>query len=175
MPEVSIWHGLHPDFQDQVGALMDNRLQESSKSTISTALNKWWQPYCDKYELDYMVPTGHCHRGAIMAGFVLYMSTGAIVYSTMQGYVWAICDNHLSQGHASPLTNVRDWRMFMHSCEVEWGKPSQPRKMVPWLLFVRSLARVDFTSPVQLGVAALMLILFFVVESSESRICTHNG
>ena len=175
MPEVSIWHGLHPDFVQQVESLMDSRLKDSSKSTINTALTKWWEPYCDKYELGYFVPTAHRNRGAIMAGFVLFMSCGDIVYSTMQGYVWAVCDHHISSGYASPLCNVRDWKPFVHSAEVEWGKPSVPRRMVPWLLYVRSLARVDFTRASMVGVAALMLILFFIVSRPELLLRHNTG
>ena len=176
MPEVSIWHGLHPDFRERVGELVDNRLRPSSRDTIGTALRKWWRPYCAKYELTEFIPSGHPHRGAIMAGFVLFMAApGSIVYSTMTGYVWAVVDTHLSNGYASPLSNVRDWKPFMHSCEVEWGRPSEPRRMVPWLLFIRTLQRIDFTIPWEVAVGCVMLCLFFLISRPELLPLTQGG
>ena len=167
-PEVSIWKGLHPDFRDQLGELLDNRLRPSSQSTISTALRKWWYPYCDKYELAYFVPDGCERRGAIMVGFVLFMANaGTMVYPTMQSYVWAVVDSHISNGYASPLSNVRDWKPFMHAVEVEWGHPSEPRRMIPWLLFIRTLGKVNYDVKWEVSVACVMLILFFVVSRPE--------
>ena len=155
---------------------MDNRLRPSSRDCISTALRKWWKPYCNMYELTEFIPSGHPHRGAIMAGFVLFMATpGSIVYSTMTGYVWAVVDHHVSHGYASPLSNVRDWKPFMHSCEVEWGKPSEPRRMLPWLLFIRTLQRVNFTVPWEVGVACVMLVFFFIIARPELLPVTQSG
>ncbi len=167
MAEVSIVAGLVcPEFEDQVKYLMDNRLAVSSKSSIQTALEKWWYPFCRKYELPYFVPTGCEERGGIMASFVLVLSK-TLAYGTITGYVWCVVDEHTSNGYASPLANVRDWRQFMNSVEVEIHTPSEPRRMFPWLLFMKVLKGVNFEDPEEITCALFMVMLFFLISRPE--------
>ena len=169
LPEASISVGLLcPLYEGLVQQLMTDRLRPSSQSTIKTALTKWWWPFCNKWELPLFVATGALDRGGVMASFVLHMvETQKVVYSTIQGYLWAVCEHHIKNGYASPLSNVRDWSPFMHAVEVEIHTPTTGRTMVPWLLFVRMLARVDMRDPAQVGVAFLCIILFFVISRPE--------
>ena len=169
LPEASILIGLVcPRYEGLVSKFMDDRLRPSSQSTVATALKVWWLPFCSKWELPAFVATGALDRGGIMASFVLHMvESQKIVYSTMQGYLWAVCEHHIKNGYASPLSNIRDWAPFMHSVEVEVHTPTKGRTMVPWLLFVRMLARVNMRDSVQVGVAFLCVILFFVISRPE--------
>ena len=107
-----------------------------SKKMENTAWNKHWIPFCNEYGLPDFVADGDPNRAGIMASFVLTLANkGTLVYSSMQGYLWAVVNEHLSKGHASPLANVRDWKLFMHAVQVECHEPSEPRKMVPWVAF----------------------------------------
>ena len=167
LAEVSIVAGLvcH-EYEQQVKYLMDNRLAVSSQSSIQTALRKWWRPFCTKYNLEFFVPTGCAERGGIMASFVLAMSK-SLMYGTITGYVWCVVDEHISNGYASPLANVRDWTQFMNALEVEIHTPSEPRRMFPWLLFIKVLKNVDMNEPEEVAVALFMVMLFFLISRPE--------
>ena len=151
-----------------VSELLENRLRPSSQSTITTAWNVWWVPYCDFYFLPYFISSGSASRAGVMAGFVLYMiEKERLRYGTIGGYVWAVCDKHMSNGYANPLSNVRDWAPFMHSVEVEIHVPTEPRKMVPWLLFIQSIPKANTNSVVEMATVVLMLLLFFLISRPE--------
>lgn len=103
-----------------------------------------------------------------MAGFVLYMvSANSIRYGTITGYVWAVVDKHISMGYASPLSNVRDWAPFMHGVEVEIHVPTEPRLMLPWLLFIRAIPKADLSKPHEVAWVLVMLFLFFLISRPE--------
>ena len=114
-----------------------------------------------------------------MASFVLYMVThGHLKYGTLQGYIWGVVDHHIQHGHASPLTNVRDWRSFMSAVEIEDPHIPVARLMVPWLLFVRSIPCFDMEDTLQLGVLLVSLFIFFLctrVEFLPTSIAAFNG
>ena len=103
-----------------------------------------------------------------MAGFVLYMvSANSIRYGTITGYVWAVVDKHISMGYASPLSNVRDWAPFMHGVEVEIHVPTEPRLMLPWLLFIRAISQADLSKPHEIAWVLVMLFLFLLISRPE--------
>ena len=148
-------------------AFLAKRLQPSSQSTIKTARSKWWIPFCVEHGLEEFITSGHVHRGGIMASFVLSLAKSNLAYSTITGYIWAIVDMHVTQGYASPLSNVRDWAMFMHSVEVEVHRPSEPRLMVPWLLFVRAIPLVNLQDCSEVATLILEEIILFTATRSE--------
>ena len=162
-------HGLvDPALLQRVSRMIDSRLAASSKSTIKTAWSKHWEPFCAHYELDLYIPSGSPRRGAIMSTFILYMCDHAhLKFKTLQGYIWAIVDSHLSAGYASPLANVRDWGHFMRGIEFEVDSSVEPRLMVPWLLFVRSLPRFNVSQLEELSVCLLILLVFFLASRVE--------
>ena len=102
-----------------------------------------------------------------MASFVLFMSAGQIAYSTITGYVWSVVDHHISNGYASPLANVRDWSHFMSAVQVETHVPAEPRRMFPWLLFIRALIKINLDDPVEVGMGLFMLILMYTLSRPE--------
>jgi hypothetical protein len=101
-----------------------------------------------------------------MASFGLVLSK-TLAYGTITGYVWCVVDEHTSNGYASPLANVRDWRQFMNSVEVEIHTPSEPRRMFPWLLFMKVLKGVNFADPEEITCALFMVMLFFLISRPE--------
>ena len=150
-----------------VGQWMDNRLQKSSISTINTAWNKHWLPFCALHKLEDYVKSGDTERGGIMASFVVHLSRSGMVYDTMVGYVWGVVDKHVSAGYASPLSNVRDWKVFMSSARVECHSPGTSRKMVPWNVFMGVLRHIDMDDIEEVGVGLLLLILFYTSARPE--------
>lgn len=168
IPEASVHIGLIGAGTTAVlTSFMAQRLQPSSKSTITTARTKWWVPYRCQHGLEEFIPSGHPGRGGEMASFVLHLANHSLAYSTITGYVWAVVDLHTSSGYASPLSNVRDWAIFMHSVEVEVHRPSEPRRMLPWYLFVRSIPLVTATDCGEVAVLILELIELFTCSRSE--------
>jgi len=147
---------------------MEVRLRPSSISTINTAWNKHWIPFCNEYGLPDFVADGDPNRAGIMASFVLTLANkGTLVYSSMQGYLWAVVNEHLSKGHASPLANVRDWKLFMHAVQVECHEPSEPRKMVPWVAFTTFFRRINSLKYNLVVVGTYCLFLFFTIARPE--------
>ena len=103
-----------------------------------------------------------------MASFVLELVwKNNLVFKSIQGYVWAVVDHHLEHHYASPLSNVRDWAVFMHSVEVETHIPSEPRKMVGWATFIHTLHKINRTSPWEVGIGLFMLVLFYCASRPE--------
>ena len=111
-----------------------------------------------------------------MASFVLELVwKGNLVFKSIQGYVWGVVDHHLEHHYASPLSNVRDWAVFMHSVEVETHIPSEPRKMVGWSTFIHTLHKIDRTSPWDVGIGLFMLVLFYCASRPEILPGTLDG
>lgn len=111
-----------------------------------------------------------------MASFVLELVwKGNLVFKSIQGYVWGVVDHHLEHHYASPLSNVRDWAVFMHSVEVETHIPSEPRKMVGWSTFIHTLHKIDRTSPWEVGIGLFMLVLFYCASRPEILPGTLDG
>lgn len=102
-----------------------------------------------------------------MASFVVTLADKQLRYGTISSYVWAVVDHHLSQGFASPLSNVRDWTTFMHSVEVETHVPAEGRRMLPWKAMVRVLRTIDRTVRWECGMGLLLLILLFTMSRPE--------
>ena len=176
LPEVSICDGIVcTEYAGQITQWMSNRLRPSSQASIATALRKWWGPFTERWELPEFIITGDPKRGGIMASFVCYMASGGIVYSTIMGYVWAVIDHHTSNGYASPLSNVRDWGHFTSAVEVETHVPAEPRRMFPWLIFLKTLTQVDLTNSYQVGIGLLMLTLFYTISRPELIPLTLTG
>ena len=53
---------------------MEVRLRPSSISTINTAWNKHWIPFCNEYDLPEFVVDGDPNRAGVMASFVLTLA-----------------------------------------------------------------------------------------------------
>ena len=169
LAEVSVLHGSpNLGLQLRVEHYLCNRLQKSSQSTINTVWSKHWTPFCDLHSLAYFVPTGCPNRGGIMAAFLVTLATKQLAYSTVHGYIWAVVEKHLQHGFASPLANVRDWAPLLHGVEVEIGHGgSEPRNMLPWLLFVRVIPRFDPRSIAEMATLLTLLFIFFLVSRPE--------
>ena len=176
-PEASSYTGIvSPALQASLVGLMKTRIRPSSISTVDTAWNNHWLPFCAQYDLDQFVANGDPNRAGIMASFILELANkGTLVFSTMQGYLWAVVSEHLSKGHASPLANVRDWKLFMHAVQVECHVPAEPRKMVPWLAFTTFFRSVDVDDYDQVVVACYLLVLFYTISRPEIIPKAHSG
>jgi len=118
--------------------------------------------------LETFVTNGDPNRAGIMASFILELANkGNLAFSTMQGYLWGVVSEHLGKGHASPLANVRDWKLFMHAVQVECHIPAEPRKMVPWLAFTTFFRSIDVENYNQVVVACYLLTLFYTISRPE--------
>jgi hypothetical protein len=165
--------------EQQIQCVMNNRLESSSEGQIKTAVHKWWLPFLAvlstslSFDSEY-IPPGHIGRGAIMAGFAIFMAMRGLRYGTVQGYVWAVREHHIRVGSVccDPLDNVVDWTRFMSALEVQTWVDStvEPREMVPFQLFTRTLRKLDHTDFHDLGLGTMMLMCYFTMSRSETPV-----
>ena len=162
----------------QIGQVMTTRLHVSSESTIKTAVNKWWLPYIATLAVVFafdgdFIPVGHASRGAIMAGFAIYIAS-CRKFGTAQSYVWAICEYHIQKLGivGNPLDNVVDWARFMSALEVQsWVDSSvEPREMVPFLTMVRALKHLDRNDFESLALGVILLMMYYTMSRSETPV-----
>jgi len=163
--------GVTPEYVLQIKAVVQSRLQTSEK--IRTVVNKWWKPHRDGHGLEEYIEPGAVTRGGEMASFVLYMAnSGRIKWSTMQGYVWTISTWHFNRFGASgdPLSGVADWGCFMAALQVQTWVDSivEPRKMVPFMLMVRTLNNMDLNSRSEVALGCMMLMMYYTMSRSET-------
>jgi hypothetical protein len=152
---------------EKIDFFITERLRPSSKSTISTAVTKHWLPFTEAHGLPEFIPSGHYRRGSIMAGFVATLVSLGLVFSTISGYVWGIVDHHLTNHYASPIANVRDWGSFMSAVQVQSFVPAQPRKMLPFELFLKILVAIDRSVFDEVCLGTILLTEFYTISRGE--------
>jgi len=109
-----------------------------------------------------------------MAAFALHMAHKGLKYGTIQGYIWCLCEHHIQQQgiHCNPLDNVVDWSRYMSALEVQAfvDSTTEPTKMVPFQLFIRTLAVLNtgIFEDVTLGVVLLMM--YYTMSRSETPV-----
>jgi len=85
---------------------------------------------------------------------------------------WCLCEHHIQQQgiHCNPLDNVVDWSRYMSALEVQAfvDSTTEPTKMVPFQLFIRTLAVLNtgIFEDVTLGVVLLMM--YYTMSRSET-------
>ena len=163
--------GVTPEYEIQIKEVVTSRLQADDK--ITSVLKCWWRPHREKHLLRDFIEPGALTRGGEMASFVLFMAnSGRIKWSTMQGYVWCICTYHFNRYGASgdPLTGVADWACFMAALQVQTWVDSivEPRKMIPFMVMVRTLKALDFSSRKEVGLGCMILMMYYTMSRSET-------
>jgi len=109
-----------------------------------------------------------------MAAFALHMAHKGLKYGTIQGYIWCLCEHHIQQQgiQCNPLDNVVDWSRYMSALEVQAfvDSTTEPTKMVPFQLFIRTLAVLNtgIFEDVTLGVVLLMM--YYTMSRSETPV-----
>ena len=163
--------GVTPAYELQIREVINNRILTTGK--ITSVIEKWWKPHRNMHSLaDYILP-GAPTRGGEMASWVLFMAnTGRIKFTTMQGYVWALCTWHFNRFGAAgdPCTGVADWSSFMSALKVQTWVDSvvEPRQMIPFMLLVRTLKVLDWDNRKDVALGCLMLMMYYTMSRSET-------
>ena len=109
-----------------------------------------------------------------MASFAMHLARNNLKYGTVQGYIWALCEHHIQVGGiaADPLDNVLDWSRFMHALEVQsWVDSSvEPREMVPFAVFVRTLNCLDLNKHDDVLLGLILVFMFHTMSRSETPV-----
>ena len=93
---------------------MDNRLAESSRGKVMTAVKRWTE-FAASRGWSPLLLTGERDRGAKMIAWVVQMKNDTdLVYSSISTYLWGVRTWHVLQHQADPCFGVMHWREFMH-------------------------------------------------------------
>ena len=116
---------------------------------------------------------GNPERGGICASFVIDMAkTSTLKFGTMQGYMWGVCAKHMNEfgGAGNPLDGVQDWSKFMNALEVQtWVDSStEPRRMIPFRLFVDTLLQLNPAVRKEAALGCLMCMCYYTMSRSET-------
>ena len=101
-----------------------------------------------------------------MASFTIDLyKIGKVQYSTIQGYIWALCEAHTRSGYDSPLDNVPNWDVWMSALEVQiysvLDHPGDSHHMLEFNLLVDALFQVDKTSRFEVACANIYLCCYY--------------
>lgn len=90
----------------------------------------------------------------------------------MQGYMWGVCAKHMNEfgGAGNPLDGVQDWSKFMNALEVQtWVDSStEPRRMIPFRLFVDTLLQLNPAVRKEAALGCLMCMCYYTMSRSET-------
>ena len=163
--------GVTPEYDLQIREVINSRILTTGK--ITSVMKTWWMPHRNMHSLKDYIEPGAVTRGGEMASWVLYMAnSGRIKFSTMQGYVWAVCTWHFNRFGAAgdPCTGVADWSSFMGALKVQTWVDSivEPRQMIPFMLLVRTLRALDMNVRMDVALGCLMLMMYYTMSRSET-------
>ena len=142
-PPGSILDGLPPELEDRLSEVLDNRLAPSSRQKIMSAYSRWaafshdrgWSP---------LLRTGSRERGGRLAAWVLGMLDDTeLVFSSISTYVWGVRTWHVLQHQADPAFGLMFWRELMDGVAVLSSVPGEPRKQVPFEVFVAMMEYIN--------------------------------
>ena len=163
----SIYMGLPATLHSFVERVMDNRLSSSSWRTMRSGV-KIWREVAASYGWSAIIPTDDPSRGGKLIAFVHAMTENtALVWSSIQNYVWGMRNWQIIQHQADPIFGVMHWDAFMASIKVLTWVPHEPRKRASISMVTKILDDVDITSFVDVQFAFFILALLFTFSRTE--------
>jgi len=128
---TTLYEGLPIALCDRLDVVMDNRLSESSMASVERARDLWYQ-VADTEGWDYVIRTDDPERGGKCVAFVLHLlDDTALVFKSIDNYVWGFRTWTKLQKQADPIFGVMQWSDFMDAVEVLSHVPSEPRSGAP--------------------------------------------
>ena len=163
----TIFSGLPSDLHTMVDSVLDNRLSSSSWRTVNSGM-RLWRAVAAERGWDVLILTDDPDRGGKMTALVCSMLVDtALVWGSIEGYVWGVRTYMTLQHQADPVAGVMGWSSFMAAVKVLTWVAGEPRKRFPVAVLKRILESCDMSDFLQVQMCFLCLVLLFTFQRSE--------
>ena len=162
--------------QARISHYKDLHFADSTKSSIETAINLHWLPWCEKWGINPVIATGDPNRGGIFASWFVDMLEDrtknggkGLKYVTVANYGWCVREwmQLPEQGQLDPLEAVTDWEAWISGVEMETWEEAEHHPEVPFKVISAAISSLDSTSYMDCVFGVVFLMLFFTMNRSE--------